>query len=386
MFIEYTSGGGIYLWIPPMGSTFGANRSRADDRLFGGASLGTPMAVRIASIGLGGLAHVLLDVLAEVEGVEVAAAVDVSRPAREEFEAAFDRPAYQDHQELLAAQADELDAALVVTPHVFHFAGTAACLDAGLHVLVEKPMVVDVQDAAELVELAAERDLVLQVGYQRHFHPVYREMKRIVDSGRIGEPHAVSCHLGQSWIDLQSGTWRTDPELSGGGQLYDTGSHLLDAMLWTAGATPKTVAAQMTYADPGVDVNSALAMILERDGRPMTASASISGDGISMEPKEGYAVWGTDGRLSYTEGVLYVTEGDSVRYRTEITDGIDFRTLTRKKLQNFVDAIRGDAESAVPGEYGLEVTALTEAAYRAAETGTTVDVDEFVDAVLRGDL
>lgn len=344
------------------------------------------MVVRIASIGLGGLAHVLLDVLGELDDVEIAAGVDVSRPAREEFEAAFDRPAYGDHGEMLDEEADDLDAALVVTPHALHFAEASACLDAGLHVLVEKPMTVDVADAVELVDLAGERDRVLQVGYQRHFHPVFREMKRVVDGGRIGEPHAVSCHLGQSWADIQAGTWRTDPDLSGGGQLYDTGSHLLDAMLWTAGAEPRTVAAEMTFSEPGVDVNSALTMTLERDGRPMTANVSISGDGLAVEPKEGYFVWGTEGRLSYTEGTLYVTEGDGVRYRTEITEGIDFRTLTRKKLENFVASVRGEAEPAVPGECGLRVTTLTEAAYRAADTGTTVNVEEFVDAVLAGDL
>lgn len=344
------------------------------------------MAVRIASIGLGGLGHVLLDVLGELDDVEIAAGVDVSRPAREEFEAAFERPTYSGYAEMLDEEADDLDAALVVTPHAFHFEEAAACLDAGLHVLVEKPMTVDVADGVELVDLADESDRVLQVGYQRHFHPVFREMKRVVDGGRIGEPHAVSCHLGQSWAEIQAGTWRTDPELSGGGQLYDTGSHLLDAMLWTTGAEPATVGAEMTFAEPGVDVNSALAMSLERDGVTVTASASVSGDGLAVEPKEGYFVWGTEGRLSFTEGTLYVTEGDGVRYRTEITEGVDFRTLTRKKLENFVASVRGEAAPAVPGEYGLRVTTLTEAAYRAADAGTRVDVEEFVDAVLRGDL
>jgi predicted dehydrogenase len=66
-------------------------------------------------------------------------------------------------------------------------------------------------------------------------------------------------------------------------------------------------------------------------------------------------------------------------YQTEITGGTDFQSLNRRKLENFVHSIEGTASPAVPGEYGLRVTALTEAAYRSADQGVTVDLESFIE-------
>ena len=247
------------------------------------------MSTSIAVVGLGGLGRVLLRSLADLD-VEVAAGVDVSPDARATFEDSFDAPAYDDLESLLAAH--DLNGAVIATPHALHHEQATACLEADLDVLVEKPMVTDVGDAVDLIETADARDGVLAIGYQRHFHPAFVEIKRIVDSGRIGDVHAANAHLSQDWIGVQRGTWRTNPELSGGGQLYDSGSHLLDALLWTTGATPQSVSARMTFDTPGVDTDAALAIELECDGRPVTASVSVSGVGVDGEPAEGYAIWG----------------------------------------------------------------------------------------------
>lgn len=336
--------------------------------------------VGMGVIGLGGLGHVMLDAYADLDDVDVVAGADVSPEARDAFEAAYDAPAYDDYETLLDEHGDALDAATIVTPHTLHHGQAMACLEADLDVLLEKPMVTDTADAVDLVTTAEERDCVLQVGYQRHFHPAFQELRRIVQSGRIGEVHTVSCYLGQEWIRVQQGTWRTNPALSGGGQLYDTGSHLLDALLWTTGSTPTAVVAEMDFTAPGVDVNSALGITLDGDGRTATASVGISGDGIEVTPTEGYALWGTRGQVGYAEDYLTVTEKGRTTYGTTISADTELGSLTHAKLGNFVDSVRGDAEPAVPGEYGLQVTALTEAAYEAAETGERVDVAATLEA------
>lgn len=334
------------------------------------------MTPSIAIVGLGGLGHVLLRSLADLD-VKVVASVDVSADARKQFEDSFDVPAYDDLDSAVAAH--NLDAAVIATPHALHHKGAMTCLEADIDVLLEKPMVTDVADAVELIETADDRNCVLGLGYQRHFHPAFVEIKRLVDTGRIGDVHAANAYLSQDWIDIQRGTWRANPALSGGGQLYDSGSHLLDALLWTTGATPQSVSAQMTFDTPGVDMDAALAIRLERDGWPVTASVSVSGDGIDGEPAEGYAIWGTDGRLTYDGEQIRVTEDGSTTYETEITADTDFRTLTDQKLNDFLAAIRDDAEPAVTGEVGLEITALTEAAYRAADEGRTIDVRAMIE-------
>lgn len=335
------------------------------------------MVTRLAAIGLGGLGSIELEFCAAIDGVEVVAGVDVSPAARETFSGAYDAPAYEDYERLLAEHADDLDAVVIVTPHTLHHEQAMACLERGLGVFVEKPMVTDLADAVELVETAERLDRVLQVGYQRHFDPAYRELREVIDGGRIGEVHMAACYLGQDWIDTQEGTWRTDPALSGGGELYDSGSHLLDALLWTTDASPRSVAATMDYREGDVDVNAALAATLERDGRPLTASIGICGDGLDISPSEGLFVWGTEGRVDFHDGTFrIVADGEETHPESPEED---FQVTTRRKMEHFVEVVRGESELAVPGEFGLQVTALTEAAYRAYETGTTVNVPALIE-------
>lgn len=336
------------------------------------------MAVRISGIGVGGIGHLELSCFAELSDVEIVAGADVSPGACEMFEAEFDAPAYGDYRTLLDQHAGELDGVLVATPHAYHYEHARACLERDLHVLLEKPMAVDVSDAVSLVETARRQDCILQVGYQRHFHPAFEAMKSIIDSGRIGEIHTAVCYLGQDWITPHQGTWRVDPDLSGGGQLYDTGSHLLDAVVWMVGSVPATVTASIEYATPGIDVSAALTVQFERDVRPVIASITVTGDGVAMDPREGYVIWGTRGSLVYTGDELYIEHKGATRYPVENGLLSNFDAVTREKIKHFVDAITGRAESMVSPDEGVQVTALTEAAYRAADEGRTVNVQELI--------
>lgn len=338
------------------------------------------MGIRIGIIGVGGLGYLQASTYRDIDGISIIAAADVTADARDLFENEFRAPAYDNYRSLLQEHGNELDAVTIVTPHTLHYEQTMACLDAGLHVLVEKPMVTDIEHAVDIVETAAELDRVVQVGYQRRFHPAFQEIRRVVQSGRIGDLHTINCHVGQNWIENHRNTWRVNPELSGGGQLYDTGSHLLDALLWVTDAEPRTVTAQIEYAKPEIDVNSALTIGLANADRRITASVSISGDGVDVVPEEGYFFWGTDGYLAYVDDELVVTESSGVTYRTEITADYDFNVLNERKLQNFIGSIEGTTEPAVPAEDGLEITALTEAAYAAADSQASVEVQPVIQS------
>lgn len=337
------------------------------------------MGLKIGIIGVGGLGYLQAETYQEMEGVSIVAAADVTTEARELFEREFQAPAYKTYQALIENHGSELDAVTIVTPHTLHYDQTTAALTAGLHVLVEKPMVTDVGHAVDIVERAAEQDLVVQVGYQRRFHPAFREMRRIIRDGRLGDLHTVSCFIEQNWIQNHRGSWRVNPSLSGGGQLYDTGSHLLDALLWLTGGIPQSVSADIEFDAPEVDVNSVLTIRLDCDGQDVLASVAICGDGRTVTPGEGYFLWGSEGQLAYTADELVVTEHTGITYRTEITSDYDFGVLNERKLENFIGSIEGHTQPAVPASDGLHVTALTESAYRAADTGGEVPVQSLVD-------
>ncbi|MFB6146389.1 MAG: Gfo/Idh/MocA family protein [Halobacteriaceae archaeon] len=329
--------------------------------------------LRVAGIGVGGLAGLELRLLDDLDGVSVLAGADIDPGAREQFAAASDGAAvYEEYEAMLSAHGDALDAVNVATPHTLHHEHAAACLDRGLHVHLEKPMTTTTADAVDLCRRADARDLVLQVGYQRHVHPAYRALRSAVTRGRIGQVHMATCHLAQDWISGQAGRWRTDPALSGGGQLIDSGSHLLDALLWTTDADPRRVAAVADRQGHAVDVNTALAVTLDGPDGEITASVGVSGDGTGFD--EGLILWGTDGHLTYGGDGLSVTSPGGETEPIAVEDDPDFQALTRRKLAAFVEAIRGDREVVVAGEFGVQVTALTEAAFAAIDEGETIDV------------
>lgn len=337
------------------------------------------MEITLGAIGLGGLGNIELNTYDEMDDVQIAAGADIVAASRENFESKFDAPAYESYETLLDEHAADLDAVTIVTPHTLHHEQAMTCMKQGLDVFLEKPMVTGTENAVELVEYANDNDRVVQVGYQRHFHSGFEEIKEVVDSGRIGNIHMVNCFLGQDWIDLMEDRWRSNPELSGGGQLYDSGSHLLDALLWTTGTRAKRVTALIEDYDNDVDVNSALSVQLERDGKIIPASVGVTADGTGTSPEEGLFIWGTEGRIEYDGSTLTVEQKSGPSYTADVTEGTDFETLTHEKLRNFVDAVQGEAEPAVPAKVGLQVTALTEAAYKAAETETVVDVQKEIE-------
>jgi predicted dehydrogenase len=326
----------------------------------------------VAGIGLGDLGRFELSVLADREDVELVGGADPSPDARTAFAREQSAPTYEDYEELLAAESP--DAVTIATPHTLHYDQASAAMAAGAHVHVEKPMVTDLADARDLIATAERAGLTLAVGYQRHFDPRFREIRRLLDAGRIGRLHMAACHLEQRWIEWTRDQWRSDPALSGGGQLYDSGSHLLDALLWTTRATPTSVAAAVDRAAHEVDVDSALAATLDRGGDTVTASVGVTGDGASSPaPGESLRLFGTDGAVEFDGDRLRVTE-DGVTYAAEVPEP-EFETVTRRKLDNFVEAVRGEAGLEIPARDALKVTALTEAAYEAADSGRRVDVD-----------
>lgn len=331
------------------------------------------MTTTVAAIGLGLLGRIESRTYESIEDVELIAGADVSPEARGVFEDEFGVPTYEDYETLLDQHASELDAVNVVTPHTLHYEHASACLERGLHVFLEKPLTTDLDDAIALVEESERRDLVLQVGYQRHFDPVFQEIKRVIGDGRIGTVHMATCYLAQEWVTSHEGSWRTNPSLSGGGQLYDSGSHLIDTLLWTLDADPVDVSATIDYQGNDVDVNSALTVTLDRDGHRVLSTVALTGDGTEPEPTEGLVIWGTDGHVSYLDGTLRVDERGAPEYTADVEQA-EFETITETKLGAFVDAVRTGGDSPVPPEFGATVTALTEAAYEADETGKRVTV------------
>jgi predicted dehydrogenase len=327
--------------------------------------------VRILLIGAGGIARTRhIPQLREVPEGEIAGLVDPAPGATQAVTASFpdlvDVPAFADYRQAL--ETVRADAAIISSPHNQHLEHGIACVEAGLHVLMEKPFVVGSANAERFVALARERKLHLAIAYQRHVEGVYMYLHDLVRNGELGTIHGISAYQAQRWLEATAGQWRQDPTVSCGGQLNDSGSHLLDVILWITGLEAESVSARIDHRGAAVDIDSALTIRFQGGA---LASVLVAGS-ASVDWWEDVSINGDRGTALFRNGQLWVArEGEREPAPVPAEQIPRSGTLAR----DFVDLILGRiAEPAAPAEGGIAVARLTEAAWRSAEIGQPVTI------------
>jgi predicted dehydrogenase len=209
----------------------------------------------------------------------------------------------------------EVDGVIVCTPNRTHAEVVAQALTAGKHVLVEKPLALDLASADRLVRAAESSGLVLMPGHTHRFYDYGRQIKEWLDAGRLGNPRYVRLSISTGWIWGGWGSWVIDPAESGGHLLHN-GVHMLDLVTWWLGADPVQVMARgqkltsshlqiWDYFHVVIGYAGGAAAVVEfsRGSRPrggVERSLTVAGDaGFLTMPADG---WG---------GILRTDEGTS---------------------------------------------------------------------------
>lgn len=325
--------------------------------------------VRVGLIGTGGImGRHIGHLLAIPRQATISALCDID-PARidrtlERWPQLQGLPTFSDHRDMF--EQAELEAVVIATPHTCHYQHIRDSLDAGLHVLVEKPMVCRVDHAKDVIARAKRKKKVLNIAYQRHYDPGFRYAKKLIGDGKLGDITYVTAMQCQNWYGLKD-SWRGDPALSGGGQLNDSGSHLLDVLLWVTDLIPDEVFAYINNIEARVDILSALSVKFEGG-----ALGNIAVVGHAPGWREDVSFYGLDG------AALFLRDGRLLLQKrrqpvVDVTGKLKYRnTISR----NFVRAIQGKEEPQVPGVCGLRVTQLTQAAWESAKKGCAVAVEK----------
>ncbi|MDE2732978.1 MAG: Gfo/Idh/MocA family oxidoreductase [Gemmatimonadota bacterium] len=324
--------------------------------------------IRVGFIGCGGNASGHIGRVLDIPEAEVVALCDVDQAslqrAKERHAQAAELPEFTHYQEML--EQVELDAVEISTPHTLHFEQIMAALDKGLHVLTEKPMVCTVDHARQVIAKSEETSKVVMISYQRHLQAQYRYVRNQIAAGELGDIQFISALQDQKWYQVTIGLWRQQMALSGGGQLNDSGSHLLDIALWMTGLEVAEVQAYMEYFDSEVDINSALSLRF-RNGA--LGTIAVVGNSPTGGMWEDITIWGT-------KAVVYIRQGQ-IFYKTQHSNEVyEVNNLPGSTTpdQNFIDAILGRDQVQVPPECGLRVIELTEAAWASAASGQPVKV------------
>jgi predicted dehydrogenase len=186
---------------------------------------------------------------------------DRSRAAGIEFGLAADR-VYDTYEEMArreAARPDGIEAVVIVTPNHLHYPVARAFLEAGVHVICDKPLTSNLADAETLRELVNKSGRLFFVTYTYGTYPMVTQARELVRSGRIGKVRVVQVEYAQGWLSTaleSSGSrqagWRTDPGRAGeGGCLGDIGTHAYHLVEFVTGLRTEALAAELTHFVPG---------------------------------------------------------------------------------------------------------------------------------------
>jgi predicted dehydrogenase len=372
---------------PPHGAIRSVRINAAAKMQGGSVSVSDAPSVRVGVVGAGFMGRQHIEFVRAARGAVLAAVADPAAAI-----GAFDCPTYPGAAAMLSAA--DLDAVIIANPNPLHVDTAIECLEAGVAVLLEKPVAVDYAQSLRLVDAVARLKGRLLVGHHRRHHPAITRARDALSDGEIGEVVAVS----GLWSARKEDAYFTDTpwhRQHGAGVMLINVVHDLDLLRHLCGEVTEIQAIQSSYAR-GLEVEDTVSLNLRFEsgavGSFLASDAGVSPWGWDQSTEETlafpYVPDGAAYQLVGTRGALSVP--NLARYSYDPSVSADWHSpLSRTylpvaprgsfqaQLDHFVDVVRGEAQPLVTAEDASRTLALVEAAALAARSGTTVDVARF---------
>ncbi len=352
------------------------------------------MTIRIGIIGCGGIAGEHVRGYMKCPDVEIVACADLVLERAQLFAAEYKIPrAYSDYRAMLAHE--KLDAVSVCTPNYAHCEPTVAALEAGIHVLCEKPMAMNVAEAERMVEASRRTKRMLTVGHHFRFVPFIQFIKRRIDEGLLGDiyfgrSHALRRRGVPGWGEFHI------RNKSGGGPLIDIGVHALDCILWLMGSPEPVTVSGRTYTMFGnrvsfystwgdykrddFDVEDfATGFVRFANGATLSLTTSWA---AHIEENEDFSqlVLGDRGGIVVRpfgpQAGVHIQSSREEALLDIVPSGFPEKRPHEEEIRHWVACLRGEAEVLVKPEECLNVQRIIDGIYRSSELGREIRVEE----------
>lgn len=234
----------------------------------------------------------------------------------------------------------EIDAVYVASPVALHAPQTIASLRAGKHVLCEKPMAMNYAQAMEMVAEARSQSKVLGVAYYRRLFPKLLRARDLMASGAIGRPvlAEANCH---GWLPSKDRAWLLDPDMAGGGPLYDIGSHRIDALNFLFGKPARATGLLSNVVHRLAVEDSATVLVDYESGVRGVVDVRWN----SRVERDQFRIIGVEDELE-----LSPLSGPELRYAGKVESWPAHANVHYPAIENFVSAILGGSPLACSGE------------------------------------
>jgi 1,5-anhydro-D-fructose reductase (1,5-anhydro-D-mannitol-forming) len=242
------------------------------------------------------------------------------------------------------------DVVYVASPVFLHAPQTIAALRAGKHVVCEKPVAMDFAEASSMVEEAERTGKLFGVAYYRRGYPKLQRAKELIAAGVIGKPLFVEAEF-HGWLESEERGWLRDPKFSGGGPLYDVGSHRIDACNYLFGK-PERALGMRSNALHELKVEDSATMVIGYAGG---VHAVVDARWNSHVARDEFRVVGSEGALELMplNGPLLTWPGGEEELPTETLRHLPV-------IRNFVDAMEGGVELMCSGREAIWTDWVTE--------------------------
>ncbi|MCD6564149.1 MAG: Gfo/Idh/MocA family oxidoreductase [Thermoproteales archaeon] len=352
--------------------------------------------LKYAVIGVGGVGKSHLNAAMDLEEYEIVAVADVNeefgKMAAEQYKAKW----YKDYNKML--EKEELDVVSICTPHFLHSKMSIDTLNAGVNVLVEKPMAIRVSEADEMINVAKKNSVTLGVVFQHRFDPEVQYSRNMVANEELGELYYTSlfygCYRTQPYY--RTASWRGTWKYEGGGVLINQAIHYIDSFQWIIGVRPRRLVSLIDTLLHEIEVEDVASVSIEYENG---VKGFIYISSYYYPGKEAIEIQGNKGILKIENGNINV-----ITYSPSLRDSIfDFSDgkwgrppETSKKeiileeprfkghkavLYDFARAIIEEREPMVSGEEGRKSVEIVNAIIMSGVTGRFVsfpiDVQEY---------
>ena len=331
--------------------------------------------MRVGLIGAGLQGWRRAPVLKQFPGTEVVVIAATNQEAAESLANDIGCQATTNWTEVV--EREDLEAVLICTPTNLHAPMSIAAMKTGKHVLCEKPLARNLDEAEEIVKVAQENKVKLKCGFNHRHHPGLQQAREWLDKDIIGELNFLRCRYGICGRTGYEEEWRAEPEIAGGGQLIEQGIHAIDLFRWFLGEFTEVVGFTSTrFWDMAPLEDNAFALFRTGKGQIASLHSSLT----QWKNLFSFEIFGQDGYIVIEGfgggyGTEKVTMGKRALLEPFKEETTEFRGGDRswyEEWKEFVAAVEEDREPLGNGRDGLEALRLVNAVYQSAANSCVV--------------
>ncbi len=355
--------------------------------------------IKIGIIGTGGISHAHMRPYMSFEDVEVVAACDIVPGKARAFLDKYGlekAPAFENCQEMVKAVA--MDGVSICTYNTTHAECTIAALEAGIHVLCEKPMSFTLQEAADMVKASKKSGKILTIGFQPRYDYMRRKVDHMINSGALGKVYYVQSGGGRR-RGIPEGTF-VDKAKAGYGCLGDIGCYSIDeclhALHYPKPLTVSAIATDYFGKNPKYwpdaehfDVDDFSVALVRMEGdvtfvfkQSWAMHADTLGDTLWLGTEGAIKVRNSFDETNKQTRVMYYTDVDGNQidsyvlpsYPFNAYEGMEHKDIFAAKVRDFVDAVKTNGPAPIPGEEIIYNQAICDGIYRSSKLNKEVEI------------